>query len=513
MFKNAQIRFTWTASAKCPAPWRLGLFAIHRRPAGDISSLAYLSVRARQSFRKSTVFLSVGGLLAWGCGLACAGFFFGAFVLLQIQQRHPHNQITYADLVLPWRWSGLDALRGQAIIGQAKDKFTDGKIMEGFQLLRLGLARHPGHVQTRLDLARLYILLRLRGQSDKVLMDAFAHGYPGLRFLVVASALLAEGDNSRLVEEFIGKARDSLAAAGGAAEDERVLDEIEINARLQAGRASDAAALAARLYPDGDYKRLIVEIEAALQAGEPDAAGRLTEAWVRLRPGSEETLLAAAAYYRQAGRHDDMQALIDRLRAQAPSDPRFATFGIVENIRAGRHARASVALDDWFFRYGANERAYAELVRSITATGRDDYLDRIEATMRDHGFDLLVVQMGRLVAQIEARDWTRAVVTGGRLRGLARRQPPSNEAVIALASACADAGGGTQKIFIDAFLRSPGNFKLNRMFIEALDAAGRYATARELITLIEGWYPQSDYIRDATVRIETRLAAQALEQK
>lgn len=507
--KEARIKFTWATPARIQARWRLGLFAVHSRPTDGITNLAYLSDRARKAFQKKTVFLSLRGLLLWGGALASVVFFAGALVLLQVQQRHLHNQITYADLVLPWRWSGLDALRGRALIGQAKDRFSAGEFMPGFMLLRLGLARDPGHVQARLDLSQLYIMLRLRSQSDRVLLQAFDHGYPGLRFVVVASARIAEGDNPGLVDRFLEKARASLASAGNPAEDLRVIDEITINTRLESGRAPEALALAARVHPEGSPGRLRVEIEAALQAGDKDRAARLNGEWLKLKAPVEKTLRAAASAYRRADRHDEMQATLRRLRALAPANPRLAAVAVEENLLAGRAVEARAALEDWFFRYRANERALAELARSVARAGRDDFLARIEEVVREQGFDAKPVLLGRLLAQIEARDWDRAGATADRLRKMESRLTPSDHVMLALVTACADAGGGNQQVFIDAFARSPGSLEFDRLLLDALVARGRLDTAAQLITLVEGSYPESQYVARVSADVTARRLARA----
>lgn len=509
--KDARILFTWETSSKCPAPWRLGLFAVHRQPLGGIANIAGLSDRARRSFQKKTVFLSVRGLLGWSCALAMVAFFAGALVLLNLQQRDPHNRITYSDLVLPWRWSGLNALRGQALIGQAKDRFAAGEIAPGFTLLRLGLARDPAHVQARLDLSQLYLLMRLRSRSDRLLLDAFDHGYPGLRLVVVGAARLSESDNPGLLDRFLEKARASQAAiAGLSAEDARVLDEITLNHWLESGRGPAAVGLAARLYPEGSYERLRVEIQSELEAGDPVKAAKLADAWVRLRSDSEKTLTAVAVAYRKAARYDDMEALFKRLHALAPANANHASLAVVHNLLAGRDAEARAALEDWLFRYGANERALAELIRAISNAGRDDALARIERHVREHGFDPKPVLLGRLLAQIGNRDWDAAAAAGARLRKISRRLTPSDHVIISLVTACVDAGGGNQQVFIDSFARSPGSLDFDRLLLEALLACGRVTTAAQLITLIEGSYPDSQYIARMSAQVADRR--RALEQ-
>lgn len=510
---GARIKFTWGTSSKALAPWRLGLFAVHQNQTSDASDFKNLSYRAQKRLRQKTVFVSICGVLAWGSVLAAVTYLSAAAAILHVQARQAHNQTTYADIVLPTRWSTLGPLRGRAFIAQAKDAFARKDMSAGFNLLRLGVARDPGNTRARLDLASLYVLFRLRNQSDKLLLDAFAHGAPDTPFLTQAATLLAEGDNPALLDQFLQKARDALSLANRPAQDLRVIDELTIKTLLLSDRPAEAATLAARLYPESSDARLRIEVPAALAAGDTGRAVALVSDWENRRPKSEEVLTLAAGVYRKAGRYDSMQASIDKLRALNPTRPAHATFNVVQNLLAGRDPEARSALEDWFFRFDSDPRALAELARDVSQTGRDDFLARIEDVVHDHGFDPRAVVLGRLFAQIRTRDWIQAAATSKRARAMTSGLPPGDRPVfdiaITLATACADAGGGNQKTFVEAFLRSPGTLEFDHLLIEALMYAGRFDTAAELITLVEGFYPDSAYLHQVSARVQENLRSLA----
>ena len=56
-------------------------------------------------------------------GLVVVGYFSGAFVLWALLEWRPYNFVSYADLVLPTRWSGVEKLRGQAQIAEGLEHF------------------------------------------------------------------------------------------------------------------------------------------------------------------------------------------------------------------------------------------------------------------------------------------------------------------------------------------------------------------------------------------------------
>ena len=64
----------------------------------------------------------------------------------------------YADLALPWRWSGISALRGQAVLIQAKEDFAARKFGEASGALRAGLNRYPKDATARIQLATFYLV-------------------------------------------------------------------------------------------------------------------------------------------------------------------------------------------------------------------------------------------------------------------------------------------------------------------------------------------------------------------
>jgi cellulose synthase operon protein C len=503
---EARIKFTWGTSANTKARWSLGLFAVHRRSTGGVPDFTYLSRRVQKLYQKKTVFISMRGLLIWCVAVAVVGYFAVALVLQQIQSRHPHNQVTYADLVFPWRWSGLDALRGHAFLLQAKDEFEAGKFMSGFKLLRLGLAKDPQDSQARLDLSQLFILLRLRAQSDKVLMQAFDYSWPGVEFLSAAHTRLMDGDNTELVATFLGKARDALLHYGGAAGDERIIDEYTVANWIDADQPERTTALVQRLYPEGTDARSRLDIIIAMKEGENERVRELTDDWCERNPRSEFVLAYTAGIYRKLGDFDAMQASVDRLRALNPAHASHATFNVVQNLLAGRDVLAEAAMEDWFFRFGADERAMRELARDVSATGRDDALARIEAVVRDHGFDPRAVLMGRLFVQIKSREWDQATATCKRIEDIASHMPEGDrlafDIMTTLVHACVDAGGGAQSVFIEAFLRSPGSLEFDRMLVDALIASERIDTASELLTLVEGAYPESSYVAEVSSRVK-----------
>jgi len=506
---DIKIRLTWGTRQIANMQWCLGLFAIHRLKTATIAVLSGLSSGDQQRFLENRVSISLRGVLVWMLVLALAGYFPAAYAILRAQSDKPHNRITYTDLAFPWRWSGLDELRGRALIAQARDELRAGNFSAGFSRLRMGLARAPTDTDARTDLAKLYIMRRLRIHADRVLMEAFDHAYPGIGYVSTSYRTLTYGDNPENELRFIAAARKAHAAAAGPAADSPQIDALEIETWLRLGRIDEAEAAGRRIYTEGTAERIQADLSIALARKDYTRACVLVETWLRLHPSAETVIARAVVVYRLAGRFDDMQACLNLLRKLSPVNPAHAAFNVVQNLLAGRDEQARAALEDGLFRFGADPRELEVWMRDIAETGRGDFLVRLELFMNEHGHDLRSVLFARLLAQVRARDWAAVPETVARLEERSVQMAPGErvgvEHVTTLAMACFDPGGVRQQMFIDAYTRSPVSLEFSRMMIEALLAAGRPATASHIVTLAEGIYPESQYLSAASVRARDRL--------
>jgi cellulose synthase operon protein C len=502
---GTKIRLTWGNRDIAGARWRFWLFAL--KPA-DLTNLPGEKISRRQETR-NILHISLRTIALMMFFMAVTGYFAAAYALLHVQSKNPYNRITYGDLILPWRWSGLDAMRGAALIDQARAELKEGQIATGASRLRMGLERNPADAQARADLSYIYILRRLRTHSDRLLLEAFDHGYPGSEYVNNAHRTITFGDVPAKELLFLEKARAALAAAGGPAEDGRLIDTLMIETLLRLERHEEAARIGHRIYPENSTERSELDVRIALAAGDFARAASAMDQWRTLRPDSADVLTRAADVYRRAGRLADMQACIDRLRKLAPVNPAHASLNIVQNLLAGRDELAGAALEDGLFRFGADSRVLAVWARDITETGRDDFLVRLEAFIQEQGHSLNPVLFARLLAQIRGRNWVKARESVLRIREREARMPEAErrqiDVVTSLALACADAGGGYQQVFIAAYQRSPVSLEFNRTIIEALLDAGRWETADRLVTLVLGVYPESRYLTETAQRIGERL--------
>ena len=517
-----KLRFVWHTPPLPDGRWRLGLFNFQQisdpgRPLPGAGVPAYW-----KNYLHHALHISLRGLLAWGAAGAALAYLAAVGVIHLRQERaNPHNRVGYLDLALPTRWDRLPRLRGEGFILLARDKLAAGRFQEGFTLLRLGVEKNPADSAARLELARLYLALRLRPQAEKLLLDGLDAAYPGRDYTGFVLALAAEADQPdarvALCERVRASFDRSVAATtpGHAAEALR-LDQETATALLAARRPDEALALVRSRYPETDAFRREISILALLDRGDTAAALATAEAWAAdpsTAPTDPVPLRLLVRARREAGDHAGMDTALARLRAQDPARPDALLYALAQNHLAGRPARADAALADLLFRHGANPTLYPALAGLLAELGLEKQLAALETELRDRGLSPRPVLIARLQLEVEKQDWSSARATAGEIRADTARDPlsPAQEnwlaAMEGLAAACADGGSGVQAALVERIADQPGTLRLYRLLIESLLAADRLDTAAQILALAEGPFPAARGIVAARAEIEARRAA------
>jgi hypothetical protein len=509
-----RIRLLWATPPLPDGHWRFGLYHLQQTPdparplpAGGVP--AYW-----KGYLHHTLNLSARGLLAWGAGALFLAYLVGAAILLQrLEAANPHNRVTYLDLVAPHRWAELKRLRGEGFAELGRDRLREGQFGEGFGLLRLGLDRNPADAETRLDVARIYLALRLRPQGEQILRVGLRYGYPGRIYLTAALAVMEEGDRPEELVDFCREARGVLADQASddvQRADARWLDQAMVKACMAAGRSADALALVAD-YPEDDPFRREVTVLHLLASGQPQAALALAAKWAAQAPASGEAL----RMWMRAGREAEDMAAMDealrRLRALAPASPDALLYGLTQNQLAGRAPEARANLDELIFRHGASPGLYQTLAAVLSEVGFPGGLERVERELRERGLSTAPVAWIRLQQATRERDWPAALAVVARLRQNTRdrfseAQLAYLETMTRLANACLDGGGGTQAALVAIVSDRPGTLRLYAMVLTALLDAGRIETARQILTLADGPFPAARSLEAARARLAKEVA-------
>jgi hypothetical protein len=160
--KMPGLRLVWRASSVPEASWHLALLGFYFRGTP----------------RRLLILVSLRGMMLWGTGTVLAAYFLGAAAVAWLWGRNPYNYITYADLVLPTRWTQLREKRGQGQIDQGVHAIRTGDYSTGLILLTNGLARKPAAIRGRLVLAQAYVNMGYLHRGLQLLEDGLVYGPP-----------------------------------------------------------------------------------------------------------------------------------------------------------------------------------------------------------------------------------------------------------------------------------------------------------------------------------------------
>ncbi|GHC09976.1 tetratricopeptide repeat protein [Cerasicoccus arenae] len=143
-------------------------------------------------------------------GLILAGFTYAGLVTAVYIRRssRPYNQITFADVALPWRWPSLSEKAGTTNLKHGKALFEEKDYAGALHMLRSGLTRKPGDHEARLMLAKLYQAAGKSEPATNVLGIGLNYGYPENReYIDVLLVLLGMREDYASIGEIAKKLR------------------------------------------------------------------------------------------------------------------------------------------------------------------------------------------------------------------------------------------------------------------------------------------------------------------
>ncbi len=492
--KVRHVKFIWGASKIIKGHWYLGLFGIYDRVEGKHDDGLAISVR---------------GIFAWLAGAMVAAYFAFAVTLFWFWQRNPYSLLTFSDALLrPVRRAEVRDLQGQAFIAEGTDAMRAKHWTEAVNLLRQGLAYHPGDLRGRLTLAQFYVAANQRPLALKVMQEGLGTEFPGRPFLQVLFDLAEQGEDYDLVVRTGNRYLPSLAG-DAATRDRRWLQGRVFAALLTAKRFDEALALA-KSEETGDLGSEH-QVLALLGQNKPDAALAVIREWeARPHADTHAAKRLRARSQREAKQFDAMDRTLDELRAEAPADPRPYVYGVIQRAMSGREASAAAALDDFLFRFGGTTQNLQMVAEPLAEIGKATLLDRVVAAAADRGFVATPYQVLVVQTAVQRGDWPVA------RRTLAAMKPPGPremaaqfwhdwmERLLPAASTPSD----TAALTLVDFLRSrPWPMKILRASIEALRLGGQLETARDVLAVAAGSFPASTWVAEQQAEVARLLAA------
>ncbi|MBX3751518.1 MAG: hypothetical protein KF897_15675 [Opitutaceae bacterium] len=359
-------RFIWGGKETIRGNWFLGLIGFHTKGYP----------------RELWVYFSVRGFLLWSTGSAVAAYFVGAAALTWFFSRNPYNQISYADLVLPTRWSELRAKRGQAQIEEGLDKLKAKQYGPAFMLLNHGLARKPDNIAARLVVGEMFTSFGYLSRAMQIYRAGLPYAGDQPRFLNAAFKLAEYMEDYALLLDLVTEAEKVVPPELNLLR--RQLQEKRLLAYEKLGRYDEILALHAAT-PAPTMRLQIARLRALSATGRgPEAIAELEanpERFGLLRVPHELMLELAKAN----GRSDLCLRAVDTLVAMEPMRHRFHVLKIAYLAEIGAEHEAMDLVDGFFLRFGGDPVAAAVLLKALEGHPSRALVEKVWASCQTFG--------------------------------------------------------------------------------------------------------------------------------
>jgi hypothetical protein len=492
-----KIKLCWNGS-RVEADWYLGLFGIY--------------TRGSEGGRLRGLVISVRGLLAWLAGLTTLAYFSGALALWFWLDRRPHNYVTYADLILPTRWSGIQKLRGKALVAEGMDDIKARQWSAALAKLRTGIARNPEGIEGRLALAEILIAVKASRLAIEIYDGGFITQYPGLHYVRTVIKAANDTENHDWWLRTCDRALELATNRPDLSEDRRWLVQQKIAALIALDKSTEALALAEAENEFNSPTINELRVLALLKAGKPSEAVSFLKAWSdRLPRADPQVLRLQVRAFREAGNPAGMDGALQQLRALSPTDPRPYVYGIVQWLLAGRRADASKALDSFLLRFGSTPSYLHVLGKPLVEIGEHPFLEQLLAHALRQGFEPEPFRRFLVQVLVGKRDWRAASAAMAEIPDSAKKAESLAmwyEVTHAQIQAALDPADGAQSNLVNLVRKKQFTVGFYRELITSMRVAGRPATAREIITYAQGLYPQNTVIDVARKELDDQLAAE-----
>ncbi|MDO8540845.1 MAG: hypothetical protein Q7S40_10455 [Opitutaceae bacterium] len=393
--------------------------------------------------------------LVCATGIAMAFLLTGGAVAAYLRSAR-HLDVSYADVLAPWRWHHLRVVRGKQLIAEGFSLARAGRHREAVMHLRAGLAQVPAHRAGRLLQARLHAEARRNDEARQVLLDGIPLHAADARYLfAVFDFLLRNQEDDRIIL-LAQKLRPNLPG--------------ESEAAAVVGMAGATAS-----FLRGNYD----QADDFLDASPPIARsrdGRLLRTRVEWERGYRDLALLTLRMLQEERPADAevQHELIHRLRESGAADEarrQSVAFQIAHPQAIGARIELLRAYSDngdtaWFERetdaalrdFATDDAALLALGDYFATTGRVSLVGRVAKLGRERGPVLAYAFLG-IEAQIVSRDYRGAIESIRAVLNEHQREAQPHRALLDSLQAVAYLALGereTSRTFLNHFLLQPG---------------------------------------------------------
>lgn len=490
-----RIRIVWGKPASVSTQWRMGLFALYVQLPG---------------FPERGIAISVRGLLRWALVLGIAGYLGAAAVLSWWFRREPHNQIGYTDvLTWPLRGNNIARLRGEAWLAQGLDALKEKRWAQGLFLVRRGLDRCPGNFNARFILARFYLLSGQRPLALEILAVGPLHGRPPQAWLQTVLGILVAGEDWATLLRVVDASLPYFREPMDQTESNWLLGQ-KLGALTAVGRASEALALAEAHGDTASMPVKLARVQALRQLGRPEAAASCIERW---RANAEtslppDLLRLEAQALREAGQFAAMDRVLTAVHRLNPTLPEPLAFAVGQRVRAG--VQGAEALEDYLFRFGSTPENLQLVAKLLVEIPDATLARRVATAAAERGYEGVPFRLQLALALLRQGEWAEfARVTATSIPAAGAKDPDAlfwSEWMQSLAAVLVSAPFDPGKQLVTFMQTHALGLPAHLTTANALHAAGRDATAREVIATSRLLYAESPELARLQADVERVLA-------
>jgi hypothetical protein len=278
--------------------------------------------------------------------------------------RTPFNRVGFFDVALPWRWSGMNALRGDAFSDQGVKELSEQQVQRGIFYLGRGLSLQPNNPEARLALANFYAQGNYYEGVSRTVLPQLEFGFSAaLVALFLQQA--ASVDDSGAIGEFVGQWRERPELT---AKDRQLLSDWDYRTLMHLDRPEEALVSIDRPECQGDMWTNM-RVGALIKLKRFDEALTLAEGIRREIPGMLPLSRRTQAMVLSAkGDLEELRRVLDSLIEEGNLAPEAWIFAVEQTAKGDLNEQSEIYLGGFFRRFGAQPAAVNGLLNRLMAT-------------------------------------------------------------------------------------------------------------------------------------------------
>ncbi len=433
--------------------------------------------------RRVRLYIRVKPVLLSLVGLMVAGYLVAAVALVGWLDRNPFNRVGFFDVTLPWRWTSLNALRGEGYSAQGVKELEGGNGQRALFFLQRGLSLNPDDASTRLIVAKYYAQGNYYPGVKRTIMPQLKWGY-SRPLLEVLFTQAAQADDTKLI---LTVAEEMRASVGAQAEETPWLDEWRVITLLH----NNEGKAALRIIAENGYKQGKWEankVNGLIATGDLDQALAVALAMPPAFPGVFPLALHTQARVLSERRdRDGLLAVLDRFLGESMRVPESWNYAIEQLVKAELYDDVAEFMQGFLLRYGGQPETVSAMLMRVADTGDSRAIELALAQTAGWQAPTVEERMGLIWALVREGQWTRLTST------LSEDGEQVNEYTLALVRALTSAtNDSTQTEGLNAWLgRGRLNLKVYLFLAEGLAVSEHWNLVKMVGQVGQRHYPDS----------------------